>query len=88
MLPSTVYTGDELTGIPHGDVIESEYEWLGVTLDARDTQLGSRIVVCARPLYVSAKMFEPLCRCYRPYVVTTGFNRSFKACVFQHCSCM
>jgi len=22
------------------------------------------------------------------YVVRTGFNRSFKACVFQHCSCM
>jgi len=22
------------------------------------------------------------------YVVRTGLNRPFKACVFQHCSCM
>jgi len=36
-------------------------------------------------LYIQFHICDDL---FDKYVVKTGFNRSFKACVYQHCSCM
>ena len=36
---------DELASIEDSHVVSSSYEWLGVAVDARNTQLGPRIVV-------------------------------------------
>ena len=41
-----LWSEEELTSIENNHVVSSSYEWLGVTVDARNTELGSRIVVC------------------------------------------
>jgi len=45
------WLGEELNSTEHNNVFSS-YEWFGVTVDARNTKLGSRIVVCS--FYLSA----------------------------------
>jgi len=40
-----LWSEKELTSIEDSNVVSTSYEWLGVTVDARNTQLGSRIVV-------------------------------------------
>ena len=45
-----VCSEEELTSVEDSHVVSSSYEWLGVTVDARNTEHGSRIVVCSLSL--------------------------------------